>query len=355
MKTYNGGTCYIGVVGAEMEIGECRDSIDAIKTRPGDTWGRARATKGYEGRQYHFDNFVSSQHEWMLLLDSDMVFEADTLERLRSHGVPYVSGYYMRRRYAPIAPVWFEPQNNGEWPLLPWVKEPERGRLHLLGASGWGCVLLHRDVVISTRRVLRGQKDVLEDAMELWPYDVDAVLKAVNALAEWQDTPDERMSAAGLDAINTLRAELRPLRIGRETITGSDIRYPFFARQAGFDLYGDPDVRPGHVLFYPLSPNDYSALPAEVKDNAAAQAAESVTKMRAAHAARLAELTVTKPQDGAPKGEEKGRVILHWRDPRRGEIGHGIEYSMTHAAAQRMVDWFNDWAYPVEHWLEWVK
>ena len=236
------GTCYIGVAEGGIEYGECRDSIELLEKRPGDSLHFGRGTKGYEVRQQHFNRFIASEHEWLLMLDGDMVYPRDALEQLRSHGVPYVSGYYLQRRHSPLLPVWFHPGD--EWPLRPFLEDPERGRLHPLGASGWGCVLIHRDVIQDTRqKVLRGEWDVIEDEMAMWPYDLTEVMGAL---------------AAG--DIDTLRELLRPLRgqYDRRPV-GSDIRYPFMVRAAGYDLWGDPDVRPGHMLSYALQPSDYAA------------------------------------------------------------------------------------------------
>jgi len=163
--THYTGSAYIGVVGPDEIPVDSVLSIMNIERRKGDATPLfMKATKGYEARQKHVDAFLVSQHDWLLLLDHDMIFEPDTLERLRSHGVPYVSGLYMRRRFAPMFSVWFEPFT-GEWPLMPFTADPERGRLHELGASGWGCVLLHREVIEGTRPYLDGYQEVLEDAM----------------------------------------------------------------------------------------------------------------------------------------------------------------------------------------------
>lgn len=227
------GTCYIGVVGSETIPVLAVTSIMKIARRDGDGVPQfVTATKGYVARQTLFDSFMASDHDFLLLLDHDMIFQDDTLERLRSHGLPYVSGYYMRRQFGPMYSVWFEPFS-GEWPHMPILYEPERGKLHELGASGWGCILIHRDVITSTRKVLKGELDVIEDDMDVWPYDLAKVM-------------------AG-------KEKLKPLR-GVNDIVGSDIRYPFYAKAAGWTLYGDPDVRAKHLMQYPLTPDDFSGL-----------------------------------------------------------------------------------------------
>lgn len=261
-KTYV-GSAYIGIVGSDGEYGPCRDSIENIARRGGDSpLHYLRATKGYEARQWHINNFLDSKHDFVFLMDSDMVFPRDALERLRSHGLPYVSGFYMRRNYESLAPVWYRPfSKSSSFPMEPWVGEIERGKLHKIGASGWGCILLHRDVVLGVRALLRGEWEVLEDDMDVWPYDLQRIYAAINGLQRLIDTGITH-TVPRQAYLNVLKEEIRPLRTDRE-IVGSDIRFPFFALHAGYQLMGDPDVVCGHMVNYPLSLSDYNAVPRE--------------------------------------------------------------------------------------------
>lgn len=264
---------YVGVAGPDIDIGPCRDSIQNIDRGPDDVIVFGRGTKGYEVRQQHFNNFIASNHEWLLLLDHDMVYAPDTLTRLLAHGVNYVTGYYLQRRYAPMIPVWFHPGD--EWPLAPFLDLPKSGRLYELGASGWGCVLLHRTVIEGTRaRVLKGQWDVLEDDLDAWPYDLTVVMQALRE-----------------GDLDTLRREIRPWRgqFDRRPV-GSDLRYPMLARAAGFTLWGDPDVRPGHVIEYPLAASDYALQDEATRAAVVQSAAEATARGRAAWAAHMREL-----------------------------------------------------------------
>jgi len=253
------GSAYLCVVGPDGEHGPSRDSIEKIARRPGDSpLAFIRATKGYEARQAHINNFIEkTQYEFILMLDHDQVFPMDTLERLRSHKLPYISGLYLRRNPELMAPVWYRPFG-GKWPMEPWVGIPERGKLHPLGASGWGCMLMHRDVVVGVRALLKGEEEVLEDDMDIWPYDIARIMDAINGLDNLLET--KNLHPVAIKAfVEVLKEEIRPLRCDRE-IVGSDIRFPFYAKAAGFQLMGDPEVRCGHVINYPLSPNDYDIL-----------------------------------------------------------------------------------------------
>jgi hypothetical protein len=246
----------------------------------GDTYPQFfRGTKGYESRQIHINKFMASSHEFLLMLDSDMVFPVDTLERLRGHLLPYVSGYYLRRNYAPVAPVWFEPGD--QFPLQPWLTEPERGKLHELGASGWGCMLIHREVIQGTRAILKGEWDVIEDDCDIWPYDLVSIMDVIRGMDELTNHLNkgsgENLRALIRPYVEVLKREIRPLRTLRDVV-GSDIRYPYYAKAAGFTLYGDPDVRCSHMLNYPLSPDDYTHVPDEEK---AQVRQDSVSKVEA--------------------------------------------------------------------------
>ena len=259
------GSCYVGVVGGEAENGPCRDTIEAIITRKSDIGPLfIRATKGYEARQMHLNNWYDgTKKAFMLLLDHDMKFPAFTLEQLRSHRLPFVSGLYMRRRIAPIAPVWYDDGQPGVMPLSPLTAIVEANTLYRIGASGWGCMLIHRDVITATKKILKGEDEIIEDDMDLWPYNLTKVMKAINTLKYPTPKITEKMVA---HAINTLAEEIRPLRGVKDTV-GSDLRYPFYAKAAGFQLWGDSGVSCGHDMNYAVTGHDYESQPgASIRD-----------------------------------------------------------------------------------------
>lgn len=281
MKPYT-GSVYIGVVGGDHEIGVCRDSIHGLQLQPGDAFPRwIRATKGYEARQMHLNKwYEAGKHEFILFLDHDMIFPPDTLEKLRSHRLPFVSGYYLRRQYSPIAPVWLHPHRNG-WPFIPFTSDPDPNVLHDLGGSGWGCLLLHRDVVTAVKEVLKGEHEIIEDDMDIWPYHLPYVMNALKGLREIVSTqPPPRILYPALDAnLKVLEREIRPLRAVKDPV-GSDIRFPFYARHVGFKLYGDASVRCGHALDYPLHPDDFSGTPEESRLDLEKRVTRDVAKER---------------------------------------------------------------------------
>ena len=104
----------------------------------------------------------------------------------------------------------------------------------------------------AVKPLLKGECFVLEDDMDIWPYDTGAVLDSIRKLRSLYDENAAMIKATnlgiGLDAITepleTLENEIRILRGTKEPL-GSDIRFPFLAKQAGFTLYGDPAHRIG--------------------------------------------------------------------------------------------------------------
>lgn len=226
------GSVYTGAVGAELQPVSAITGVTGMQRRPGDSGPTIlTATKGYQGRQTLIENFLKSEHDFILLLDLDMQHPPDLLERLRSHGRAMVSGLYMKRTYAPVQHIWFEDDPDFNWPMQPMTTMPAPGRLVKLGATGWGAVLIHRTVFEGVAPLLKGEPFVIEDDMDVWPYDLAEVMRGA--------------------------ARLRPLRADQTGVVGSDIRFGFFVRQAGFTIWGDPDARSGHYIQYPVVPDDF--------------------------------------------------------------------------------------------------
>jgi len=316
------GSCFVAVVGSENEIGECRDSIESIRLRQGDTAPVfIRGTKGYETRNIAFEKWLEkTQHPFMLLLDHDMIFPPDTLERLRAHRRPYVSGYYLRRRYSPMAPVWFEKFTG--WPVKPYVGDPERGKLHDIGASGWGCVLVHRDVALAVKAMLHGEALVLEDDMDIWPYNVKDIIGAVRTLRTLTTEEDLELKERWRHfntSLKVLENQFRLLR-GSKSPVGSDIRFPFYAKKAGYQLYLDTSVLCGHMLNYNLQPSDFMTMPTQTIDgqDEAMQIALNKEKERLNHTmknVRIASVTRDrqKPVNVAPQGSDEREQVNNAR------------------------------------------
>ncbi len=252
------GSVYIGVAGSEIELGAAYRSVNAIIRRTSDSqiyFGEG--TKGVEVRQEHVDAFLRSEHNFILFLDGDMDYPPETLEVLRSHGLPCVSALAFRRTYKPTTiPAWYEDDPGFNWPMMPFRETPEVGRLYRLGATGFFCWLIHRSVFEAVTPVLKGELPILEDDMDVWPYSLPEVI-------------------AG-------REKLRLLRGIKRTV-GADVRLSFFIRQAGFTIWGDPGVTCGHYINYPLGLAEWASYGREFRRQFGQMTDENLTHLRAEH------------------------------------------------------------------------
>lgn len=133
--------------------------------------------------------------DYVFWLDSDMMFEPDTLERMlktcEEKNIDFLSGLYFRR-VAPFTPVLFDTlemtENECKW------TEPKDipDDIFEIGGCGFGCVLMKKDVLFMT-------------------------------LAEHKDmfTPMNGV--------------------------GEDLSFCWRARQSGFKIYCDPAISLGHI------------------------------------------------------------------------------------------------------------
>jgi hypothetical protein len=114
---------------------------------------------------------------------------------------------------------------------------------------------MHRDVVTETRKLLKGEPEIIEDDMDLYPYDVRKLLNARKVIMDSLNGVQIGEDKARF-ALETFVNEIRPLRGVKDSV-GSDIRFPFYARLAGFELHGDTGVLCEHMTGYPVSLNDW--------------------------------------------------------------------------------------------------
>lgn len=95
---------------------------------------------------------ISSEADYVLWLDSDMIFEADTMEKLykrMQEGYDIVTGLYFRRR-PPFTPVIFERlRMDGESCDFKDYNEYPKDRVFEVEGIGFGCVMMKTDVLTS--------------------------------------------------------------------------------------------------------------------------------------------------------------------------------------------------------------
>lgn len=165
----------------------------------------------YDSRNKLAGYAVEMEADYILWLDSDMVFRPDTLEQmmkvLDEHPeIDILSGLYFRRAY-PFSPVLFsklEEKDNGEVVYEDYTDVPNE--LFEVAGCGFGCVLMRTDCLFS----------MVEDGN----------------IGRW----------------------FTPL-LG----AGEDCAFCIRARRAGYTIYCDPSIDCGHMAYAPVTKDFYKA------------------------------------------------------------------------------------------------
>lgn len=104
----------------------------------------------YDARNNFAKQALSTKADYVLFLDSDMVFPIDVMKRLHKHmedGKDIVTGLYFRRR-PPFTPVLFKELGikDGEAIHEDYPDYPKNSVFEVAGC-GFGCVMLKREVL----------------------------------------------------------------------------------------------------------------------------------------------------------------------------------------------------------------
>lgn len=151
---------------------------------------------------------MRAEFDYMLWLDSDMVFQQDLLIKMKQvmdeKGLDFLTGLYFRR-VPPFTPVLFDQldiDENGICTWTDWKDVPEG--LFKLGGCGFGCVLIKTDVL----------------------FDVQAKFGEMFS-------PIANM--------------------------GEDLSFCWRARQCGYDIWCDPSLVCGHVGYTIINDKFYQS------------------------------------------------------------------------------------------------
>ena len=165
----------------------------------------------YDSRNKLAGYAVEMEADYILWLDSDMVFQPDTLERMMQtldehEEIDILSGIYYRRGH-PFTPVAFdklEINEKGECEFEDMAKVPEG--LSEIAGCGFGCVLMRTDCLL----------DIASKYGAVW------------------FTPFHNV--------------------------GEDCSFCIRVREEGYKIYCDPDIELGHMAFAPVTKDLYHAL-----------------------------------------------------------------------------------------------
>ena len=219
------GYCHYGTV--TDDFSDCMLRMYQYDSTHGKHWDAiAKSKTPYipMGRNQIVESFLEKRFgHWLLFLDNDVVFPADTMERLLALAdpdeVPILGGLYL----TPLQP---DPDDLTRMEHLPtWTYDGGQERTPVLSVDfseplmelhscGMGCTLIHR-------RVLETMRDAYRDDPWKW-FNHD--------LVQVGDREPERL--------------------------GEDLAFCVRARNLGFKVHGTPDVRCGHIktqLLHPLS------------------------------------------------------------------------------------------------------
>lgn len=115
-------------------------------TVPGDMEVNFRYFAGYQID--HIRNMIAASakaYDYLLAVDSDMVLPKDTLVRLSSHDVGYVSGVYVKKRLDLVEYELYKKNEQGKLESM----TPVNKSIFPIDASGFGCVLMKTSILDS--------------------------------------------------------------------------------------------------------------------------------------------------------------------------------------------------------------
>ena len=190
----------VGGVSSERQLVKSLISFYAMKVRDDDLRVAEFGKPGVHARKY-LGNFFESKTEYdaLLMLDMDMLYPEDMLEKFRAHDKDIVTAHYFRRRTDPMLSVI---QTGEKWPYIPLVDVPSDG-LHEVATSGFGAVLITREVYMAVKNYLPDKGH---------PFDLGPL----------------------------------PWLTGDQGHLGQDIRFFSIARKLGYRLWMDASVECAH-------------------------------------------------------------------------------------------------------------
>jgi len=195
---------FVAGVSSELQYTKGINSFRSVQTNKGDVVALHYGATGLAARKALCSEFLSkTEFDAIALMDLDMDFPVNTIQKLREHDLDMVSGHYYRRQLDPMASI-VDLITDETWPHIPIMDVPKSG-LHEIASTGMGCVLIKRHVIEAVAEKL----PPLEH-----PFDGGPV--------EWLTDSHIHL--------------------------GQDKRFFALARKLGYKLWLDADVRCKHAL-----------------------------------------------------------------------------------------------------------
>jgi hypothetical protein len=187
---------FVAGVSSETQYVKAQDSYHELIGREGDDRAHIFGSPGWSARIDLCDEFLRrKEFDALLMVDMDMIIPADGLEKLRAWDRDIVSGHYFARDTSPIRSVCTIEKDGKEWPMM---EIPKEG-LHKIINTGMGFVLIKREVIENVAKL----RNIYH------PFAPGPIPELF---------PDGRM-------------------------VGQDVRFYFYARILGYQLWLDASVR----------------------------------------------------------------------------------------------------------------
>ena len=139
-----------GVSGSMQHIKSLDSIWNELVTREGDDFGYKYGSVGWASRMELCDTFLAKpEFDALFMIDMDMKFPPDALEKLRFHDVDMVTGHYFKRMTDPMVSI-IQIEKDGE--LIPLRDIPSEG-LHPIVTTGMGCLLIKREVIEAVAKI----------------------------------------------------------------------------------------------------------------------------------------------------------------------------------------------------------
>jgi hypothetical protein len=209
---------FVAGVSSELQYARGVNSFRSIQINKGDIAALHYGATGLTARKALCSEFLSKKEfDAIALMDLDMDFPVDTIQKLREHDLDMVTGHYYRRQYSPMVSI-IDLITDDTWPHVPLLDVPKSG-LHEIASTGMGCVIIKRHVIEAVAETLPPFEH---------PFDVGPL----------------------------------PWLTDSHIHLGQDKRFFALARRLGYKLWLDADVRCKHALtvwmdddFYDLNRN----------------------------------------------------------------------------------------------------
>lgn len=116
---------------------------------PFDRFATSEGTYLEKARNDIHNKFLKSQYEYMMMLDSDVLFPPELVKRLMTHNLPIVGGWYRDKKADDHHPAVYDfVEDKEEFSVFRHRKETGQG-LEKVDAMGAGCWLMNRETALA--------------------------------------------------------------------------------------------------------------------------------------------------------------------------------------------------------------